>query len=528
MELLTSRIVQILFQINYYIVAPTANHYAIHLGMDGAFGATLVGASSLAAIFAAFLYSWWYTLFSFRSALLFSAICPCIGNLLYALAISYRSMPMAMLGRLLVGFGSAEVVNRQLISACVSFDSITSASAYFVAASAAGMSIGPLMAAILDMYAGRDMNVDLHLSIAPAGGIIFNHITSPGFVTAVLWLLQGLALVSFFKEPVRINSESEAEDDSIRRSSSDQSLDERVKATLESVGVSLSEEETLPLISQGKENEKIKTTTWGKMGSELSKVGRLVFGNMALPVTLLIFSFIELADEVLISSCSMVCHRYFGWYGSTAGFILASLGALVLPAHFVVEKAAHHFEERFIINYSLVFILLCLFAILNYEGLIFDFIGQAVTAVKPLPEQDLTNDGIENAGKLTGIAIGGHDMIEILNKDLEVPYDWGAGQPVYLVFLSAIFLGTIILEGVDTSIMAKVTPPVLNGAFINSGLLATLIGTMGRVVGDSIITLSALFDKDIFTDFVNATFSPMIPMVFIALYLVQRYYPLLV
>jgi len=339
-----------IFQINYYIVAPTANHYAIRLDMDGAYGATLVGASSLAAIFAAFLYSWWYTVFSFRSALIFSALCPCVGNLLYALAISYRSMPMAMFGRLLVGFGSAEVVNRQLISACVSFDAITSACAYFVAASAAGMSIGPLMAAVLDMSAGRDMNVDLHLSLAPVGGIIYNHITSPGFVMAVVWLLQGSAVVYFFQEPIRINSGSDNEDDSIRQSSSDPSLDERVKATLESVGVSLTEKESLPLISQAKDGKTQPTTLWEKIGSELLKLRRLVFGNMALPLTLLIFSFIELADEILISSCSMVCHRYFSWHGSTAGFILASLGALVLPAHFVVEKAAHHFEERSIIN----------------------------------------------------------------------------------------------------------------------------------------------------------------------------------
>lgn len=179
-------------------------------------------------------------------------------------------------------------------------------------------------------------------------------------------------------------------------------------------------------------------------------------------------------------------------------------------------------------QYSLIFILLCLFAILNYEGLVFDFIGNAVTAVNPVSGQSVDSDGNDNAKNLTGIAIGGKDMIEILNEELEVPYDWGAGRPVYLIFLSAIFLGTIILEGVDTSVMAKVTPPVLNGAFVNSGLLATLIGTMGRVLGDSIITLSALVDKDIFTDFVNATFLPMIPMVFIGLFLVQRYYNLLV
>lgn len=161
---------------------------------------------------------------------------------------------------------------------------------------------------------------------------------------------------------------------------------------------------------------------------------------------------------------------------------------------------------------------MCLFAILNYEGFVFDFIGYAVTAVQSEP----------NATNHADIVIGGEDLTHVLNKHLEVPYDWGAGRPVYLVFLSAIFLGTIILEGVDTSVMAKVTPPALNVAFLNCGLLATLVGTLGRVAGDSMITLSALVDKDIFTDFVNATFFPMIPLVFLGLYLVRRSYELLV
>ena len=103
-------------------------------------------ASSFAALFSAFLYSVWYTRASFRSALLFSATCPFIGNLLYSVAITYNSMKLALFGRALCGFGSAEVINRQLISACVSVQGMTRASALFVTASAIGMGIGPLIA----------------------------------------------------------------------------------------------------------------------------------------------------------------------------------------------------------------------------------------------------------------------------------------------------------------------------------------------------------------------------------------------
>jgi len=195
----------LLYTVNYYIVAPNANRYAVLLGQDGAYGATLIGASSFAALFAAFVYSFWYTKASFRSALIFSSLCALIGNLLYALAISYESMSMALWGRILCGFGSAEVVNRQLISTCVSFERLTRASAFFVAVGAAGMSIGPLLGSIFDMISGRDSEVDLDMPFMPAGGIVFDHVTLPGFFMAGLWMLQMCLLLIFFLEPERIN-----------------------------------------------------------------------------------------------------------------------------------------------------------------------------------------------------------------------------------------------------------------------------------------------------------------------------------
>lgn len=167
-----------------------------------------------------------------------------------------------------------------------------------------------------------------------------------------------------------------------------------------------------------------------------------------------------------------------------------------------------------------MFICFSLFAILNYEGLIFDVMGLAAETVVS------STGGIKSANgtDTEDISIDGTSISKVLNKENEVPYNWGFGMFIYITFLSAIFIGTIILEGVDTSIMAKATPKKLNDTFINSGLLATLVGTVGRVVGDSMITISALLDQDIFTDFVNVTFFPMIPLAFVGYFLVKRYY----
>ncbi len=351
----------LLYTINYYIVAPTANHYAISLGMDGAFGATLIGASSFSALFSAFVYSLWYTQSTFKSALVFSAACPLVGNLVYALAISYTSMPMAIVGRILCGFGSAEVLNRQLISTCVRFDDMTRASALFVAFGASGMSIGPLLAGILDMTAGRDQQVDIELPFTSEGGLIFNDVTAPGFLMALLWLFQLLGLIFLFQEPIRLNSgdrtqheeidEQEGKNNSchnggpiddaiLKRLEVGRANDEGIYGSFTSLGDSVEPYSVTQCIGP-KDLWNEMVSTWG-----------LVFENAGLPVTLLIFSYIEMADEIIISSCSMVVRRYFGWHGSAAGFFIASLGALVLPAHFVVEKASRHISERKILVVS--------------------------------------------------------------------------------------------------------------------------------------------------------------------------------
>ena len=528
----------LLYTVNYYIVAPTANHYASALGTDGAFGATLVGSSSFSALFATFLYSFWYTKSTFQSALLFSAFCPLVGNLMYAIAISYQSMTMAICGRILVGFGSAEVVNRQLISTCVLFKFMTQASALFVAAGAIGMSVGPLLAGILDLMAGRDYDVDLHLSFMPEGGIIYNHVSSPGFVMAVLWLLEIIALFLSFHEPQRINTTDENLNDLSSETTHRTSNIEITKYGTGSIETEF--EEDTPHANPIKRLCKVMVT-------ELYLTSKLICSNPALPTTLILFGFIELADEILISSCSMICRRYFGWHGSTAGFLIASLGALVLPAHFVVERATHYYSDRRLIkvrvleiyfseSFSILYLWLCfylklcikyslfgiiigLIAIMNYDGLLYDITGL---------EKEAEVSSNSTVIKTKNILIGGEKVKHLLNAHGEFPYDWGIGKAVYIIFLNLVFMGTIILEGVDTSLMSKVTPSGLNERFINSGLLATLVGTLGRVIGDSTITISALLDINIFIDFVEATFFPVIFFAIGCLVLVKVHYKMLV
>ena len=167
---------------------------------------------------------------------------------------------------------------------------------------------------------------------------------------------------------------------------------------------------------------------------------------------------------------------------------------------------------------SLLFLIVGLLGILNWSGMYFDVAGF-------LDAQDYEKADKHNA------LIAGEELDHVLTPKGEFLYDFGFGRSgtvVYVTFLSAVFMGTIVLEGVDTSIMAKVTPPALNDCFFNCGLLATLVGTLGRVLADGMITMSALLDIHILVDFVNATFAPILIGTMILLYLVSKYYTHLV
>mmetsp|Transcript_119 Transcript_119/g.132 ORF Transcript_119/g.132 Transcript_119/m.132 type:complete len:924 (+) Transcript_119:41-2812(+) len=499
----------LLYTINYYIVSPTANRYALQLGADEDFGATLIGMSSVAAIIAAFLYSFWYTNASFKSALIFSTICPLVGNVIYAMAIPHHSVGIALYGRFLCGFGSAEVINRQLISTCVSLKQITRASALFVASGFLGMSIGPLIAGILDTTIGNDAEVKIPLPF-DKGGLVLNSMTSPGFFMASLWLIQLIGLIFFFHEPDRINGSSvggnddkdesiwvdtdkmDVEDSNYGSFSGSQRLSQR------SLSRTLSTNSMLSMYSERDYEEDINPgpdvepnhTFLGEVISTCS----LVLSKPGLIVTLLLYCYIELADEVLISSCSMIVHRYFGWSASGAGFLIASLGALVLPAMFLTEIVSHTVTERKIMKVSICMIIIGCFGIINFEGL------------------------------KTHVSVG-------VDKDVsytEFPYDWGYGEIVYIFLLNLIFSSTIVLEGVTTSIMVQVTPTKLNACFINSGLLATLIGTIGRVFADVFISFGSFLDSSILIDLINAMFVPLLLLAGCGLFLVNMYYSKLI
>ncbi len=104
------------------------------------------------------------------------------------------------------------------------------------------------------------------------------------------------------------------------------------------------------------------------------------------------------------------------------------------------------------------------------------------------------------------------------------PYDWSYGCYVYIVGLCAVFISTTMLDGVNTSTMCKSAPSELNNTFINVGLLATVVGSFGRMAGDVLIAVFAVIDRTDYFDFMNRTFLPLVPFTLYGFYILCKHY----
>jgi MFS family permease len=299
-----------LYMTNYYIVAPTSGKYAAALGAEASMSGVIVGMTPLASLASAVLYSWWANK-SYKSPLIFATWCLVIGNLLYAMALSFDSITMAIAGRLLNGFGGARAINRRYIADNYSREERTQASALFVTASALGMAAGPALAAALHFVP------DFYMA-----GVLVTTETAPGWVMFAFWVAYLVATIVSFEEPDR-----EALD----------LISERRKSFMaegENGDMEKGAREHTPLLTPGK--------AAAPKGPSLSSL----WTNVPVVAALWIYIVLKLVLECLITASSTIAQYHFEWTTSESGFYLAALGLLMFPTNVGVGWLSFRYEDR--------------------------------------------------------------------------------------------------------------------------------------------------------------------------------------
>ncbi|CAI5959533.1 unnamed protein product [Closterium sp. NIES-64] len=179
-----------LYMVNYYIIVPTSDEYAVLLSAPPALCGIIIGATPLCALVSAFIFSKWSNT-SYTQPLLVSTLVLLLGNFAYAAALDFNSVALLLIGRSLTGLGGVRAINRRYIADHVPSSERTSASAGFVSAGALGMAAGPFAASLIDFLNFKFL------------GFTVNSVTSPGWLMVLSWLLYLAFVVLFFKEPDR-------------------------------------------------------------------------------------------------------------------------------------------------------------------------------------------------------------------------------------------------------------------------------------------------------------------------------------
>lgn len=199
--------------------------------------------------------------------------------------------------------------------------------------------------------------------------------------------------------------------------------------------------------------------------SYLTEVEPPIWQNAPVLITFLVYFVLKTSLESSLSSAALVTSNLFAWSGQVTGAYLAALGLLMLPANLVVAYLSRAYEDRQLIRALQGTMLLGCLAVLPFA-----------------PHYSVTQ---------------------------------------YIGASVLIFISANALEGPNMSLLSKTIPRSWSKGFFNVGLLATEAGTLGRAVGDVLLTV---WGGQGMHHLLQATFGIMSALCFLALLLTMRFY----
>lgn len=459
-----------LYMMGGYIVEPSSAYYVNALGKNDAMAGMIIGLMPWAALFSAVAYSFWSN-HSYKQPILFAGLMSIIGNFMYASALKYDSIELCLIGRVITGLGSPRIINRRYIADTTPFSIRTPATAAFGMVTALGAALGPGTAILLDFA-----HVDIDLPIY--GKFYFNGMTGPGYLMSVLWFFYFIAILFTFKDPtVRIGLEE------LKKREADKALgegllvddvdDQSFMSTLTPHQHQLEEEkpnteskviisnDVMDILNKRQEqrandidNKTVCTVTLSSSeGSSNESSMKSFLKHITPPVYICMFLVFlkRFVLECVMASTSIVTKNRYGWTTKNVGLLHFINGLLIIPLCILSGYLSLSFEDRYMTLWCMSFTMFGVFLLIDFT----DFMPDSVD-------------------------VG-------YNEDSQ----FSVG-PLRYICGSIIAFGAVeVNESFMASLLSKVVPSALATGTLNSGLLLTLVGTGGRAVGDSFITIMA-------------------------------------
>uniref|UniRef100_A0A7S2XPH5 SPX domain-containing protein n=1 Tax=Attheya septentrionalis TaxID=420275 RepID=A0A7S2XPH5_9STRA len=475
-----------LYMMNYFIVEPSSTKYVNALGCRDSMSGMLIGALPCAVLISSLLYSMWSN-YSFRRPLLASGVLLICGNILYASAYSFKSIRLALAGRFLTGLGGPKSINRRVIADITPMAIRTAINAFFGTAVAVGTALGPATAVRLD-------SVDFQFEIPLFGTFYVNGMTSPGCLMAILWTIFTIIIAFKFEEPSRLGlqeqKEKEAETNLRRSSTCDQSTSEIPisKPTRDSSSNQLSPSliNAAPNWFSFDDND-IQELQPIKEEDDSTFFGSVRFfcknTTQAVWVCMLLLFCKMFAIESVVSSTSALTKNRYGWQVKQVGTLGCINGMLMIPISVGIGALSNKYQDRDLMT-ALICIAIC--------------------------------------GMLLLIDVS--DLVSTETNGYNYDDSFSVGTERYVSGYFMVFCACQAFDSVIGSALSKVIPTVLASGTLNSGLIATWVGTLGRTCGDVFISTMGFIN---IRQFMNLLFLPNLFVLLFCFTVLRRNYDIL-
>lgn len=327
----------------------------------------------------------------------------------------------------------------------------TAASAAFAMATALGAALGPGMAILLDQVN------EFEFSLPFLNTQYFNGMTGPGYFMSLNWLIYTICIVLLFSEPTRsgLDELKEREQTDSKKMSLLSEVELAAMKDSDAGESGFGHQDSISLDDD--EDDEVRVDVQDIPESIEKKYSYkycYCFTDMTKPVVVcmsLIFMK-RIALESIVGSTSIITKNRYGWDIKNVGTLHLVNGIIVIPVSILCGFLSTRYEDRYM---SILFLAITL------VGMTFLF-----------DPTDLFN----------------LDSSDTFNED----HPMAVGPGRYVTGSLIAFSGIEACESYVSSLMSKVVPSALAQGTFNSGLLATLVGTGGRAVGDVFITCMGL------------------------------------
>lgn len=440
----------------------------------------------LAAFLSAIPYSMW-TNRSFRSPAITSGVLLILGNLLYASAYNLKRIEVALAGRFLVGLGAPKVIVRRYMADTVGVSLRTSVNAAFGMVVAVGSALGPATAVWLN-------GIFWKREIPFLGTMFFNGLTGPGYLMTSFWIVYTLVVVLTFGEPRRqgLEEQKQMEQKSpvIAEFEHGNRLREIIHEDRTDMALALENElQTILSVDESRTHfpdnlltvseEGIKQeTSWYFQAKEFLDL-------ITLPVWVclgLLFAKV-FAIEMLASSTSAITKNRYHWRIHQVGTLGCVNGLLVIPISILVGKLSMTQQDRTLMTWLVA--IGCFGFFINID----------------LSDLAMNPTHTYNSGHILAVS-----------------------PARYIVGYFLTYTPIQCFEGIIGSVLSKVIPTALASGTLNSGLLATLVDTLGRASGDIFISIAGFLNL---RQLMNLLFIPGFLIMLACLVAIRKYYDIL-